>query len=97
MDSTDWCSMVCEPNGRIDPQGIYWLSEGTLHRNPSEFSELYVAFANGSLDAHDVPAYRFGTHALDVSSIRKFLPLMRGWDWKDPSHGQFERHAFRAA
>ena len=90
FDSTDWCSMVCEPNGNIDPQGIYWLSKDTLERNPSEFTDLYARFANGKLRAADIPAYHFGTHVLDLCSVRKFLPLMRGWDWKEPAHTQYE-------
>ncbi len=91
IDSTDWCSMVCQANGHIDPQGIYWLSPGTLNRNASELSDVYVSLASGTISGSDIPSYAFHMGALDICQVRKFLPLLADWEWR----GILDReHAF---
>lgn len=83
IDSTDWCSLVRQANGNIDPQGIYWLERGTLRRNASELSEIYTALARGQITALDIPAYRF-QEPLD-HQLRGLLPKMEHWDWRSPA------------
>src|SRR5436305_7484153 len=41
IDSTDWDTQVCQPNGRVDPQGIFWLDAERRVRHPSELSDLF--------------------------------------------------------
>lgn len=82
IDSTDWCSLVKEAKGCIDPQGIFWLDNRTLKRNHSELSELYRALALGQITSKDIPAYRFQA-PLD-KDLAAFAPMMEHWDWKNP-------------
>lgn len=82
VDSTDWCSLVCEPNRRIDPQGIYWLSPD-FERQGSELSRLFARLARGEIGAADLPAYRFGADALGPRGVGKYLGRMTGWDWRE--------------
>jgi beta-glucosidase/6-phospho-beta-glucosidase/beta-galactosidase len=86
IDSTDWCSLMREPNRRIDPQGIYYLSD-RFDRQRSELSDLYARLARGEIGAADLPAYRFEEPVLVGRRVGKFLPYMEGWDWRegDPS------------
>lgn len=82
IDSTDWCSLVRKARGNIDPQGIYWLEQGSLRRNASELSDIYTALARGQITSEDIPAYRFRA-PLD-ESLRAFMPMMKHWDWQTP-------------
>lgn len=82
IDSTDWGSLVRVPNRSIDPQGIYYLS-ADFDRQGSELSRLYADLVQGEIGAADLPAYRFEDAVLDGRGVRKFLPQMTGWDWKD--------------
>jgi beta-glucosidase/6-phospho-beta-glucosidase/beta-galactosidase len=82
IDSTDWCSMVKEAKGCVDPQGIYWLDRQTLRRTPSELSDIYKALACGQMTSKDIPAYRF-QEPLDTA-LAGFMPLMEHWDWVEP-------------
>jgi hypothetical protein len=92
IDSTDWCSLVREPNRRVDPQGIYWL-DGAFERRGSELSELYGRLARGEIGADDLPAYRFEEAVLDGRGVRKFLGQMRGWDWREGEPSRARRLA----
>jgi beta-glucosidase/6-phospho-beta-glucosidase/beta-galactosidase len=82
IDSTDWCSLVKDANGCVDPQGIYWLDRDNMNRHSSELSEIYTSLAKGEITSKDIPAYRFRApldHAL--ASMR---PLMQRWPWGEP-------------
>ncbi len=59
VDSTDWDSQVCEPNGRVDPQGIFWLDTERWIRHPSELSDLFGRLARGELRPGELPTYPF--------------------------------------
>lgn len=83
VDSTDWCSLVKKARGHIDPQGVYWLSEGTMERNSSELSDLYTALATGQITSADIPAYRF-LPPVD-HQLAGFMPMMDHWEWKVPT------------
>ncbi len=83
IDSTDWCSLVKEARGCVDPQGIYWLDRDTLKRNPSELSDVYAALAKGQITSKDIPAYHFQP-PLD-EGLAGLMPMMRHWDWRAPS------------
>ena len=74
IDSTDWCSLVREANGRIDPQGIFYLCHN-LRRNDSELSEIFASLASGAISSKDIPAYHF-ISPLD-EELAGFLPLMK--------------------
>jgi beta-glucosidase len=82
IDSTDWCSLVREASGKIDPQGIYHLDCMSLRRNDSELSEIFAALAAGAISSKDVPAYRFQS-PLDTE-LAGFLPLVKHWQWREP-------------
>lgn len=82
IDSTDWCSLVCRAEGKIDPQGIYHLDTKAMRRNASELSELFASLACGETKARDIPAYRFQP-PLDME-LAGFLPLMSHWNWREP-------------
>ena len=86
IDSTDWCSLVTQARGHIDPQGIFWLDDQTLSRNSSELSEVFTALAVGEADADDIPAYRF-QKPLD-EELNGLMPFMEHWDWIDPGIGR---------
>lgn len=81
IDSTDWCSLVRQANGRIDPQGIYHLTGENMRRNSSELSEVFASLACGAISSADIPAYTFQT-PLDVE-LAGFLPLMNHWQWQE--------------
>ena len=84
IDSTDWCSMVKEAKGCVDPQGIYWLDRKTLRRTPSELSDIYRALALGQMTSKDIPAYRFLPPL--GAALKGLRPLMAHWNWVNP-HG----------
>ncbi len=81
IDSTDWCSLVKEANGIVDPQGIFYLDE-KKRRRASELSEIYTALAAGRITSKDIPAYRFQA-PLDAQ-LEGFMPLMGHWQWREP-------------
>ncbi|HYP50106.1 MAG TPA: family 1 glycosylhydrolase [Pyrinomonadaceae bacterium] len=83
IDSTDWCSLVREANGNVDPQGIFYLDRDCRKRNPSELSEIFTALARGEITSKDIPAYRFQS-PLD-HHLEAFLPMMAHWNWRDPA------------
>ncbi len=80
IDSTDWCSLVREANGRIDPQGIFHLCHN-LRRNDSELSEIFASLASGAISSKDIPAYCFMSPLDD--ELAGFLPLMKHWQWRE--------------
>jgi hypothetical protein len=82
IDSTDWCSLCREPNRRIDPQGVYYLSE-SFNRMESELSQLYARLARGEIGSAEIPAYRFEEPVLVGRRVGKYLPLMKDWEWKE--------------
>ena len=82
IDSTDWDTLVKEANGRVDPQGIYWLDQQRTVRHASELSEVFTALASQTLAIHEIPAYHFQPPLREV--LQGFRPLMRHWDWKTP-------------
>ncbi|HEY0051126.1 MAG TPA: family 1 glycosylhydrolase [Pyrinomonadaceae bacterium] len=82
IDSTDWCSLVKEANGNIDPQGIFYLDKDCRKRNASELSEIFTALARGRISSKDIPAYRFQA-PLD-HQLEAFLPMMAHWQWREP-------------
>jgi beta-glucosidase/6-phospho-beta-glucosidase/beta-galactosidase len=81
IDSTDWCSLVKEANGTIDPQGIYYLDDN-FRRCESELTEVYAALARGKMTAKDIPAYCFQPPCDE--QLQGLLPLMDHWDWREP-------------
>jgi beta-glucosidase/6-phospho-beta-glucosidase/beta-galactosidase len=82
IDSCDWCSLVREANGAIDPQGIFYLDE-QRRRHASELSEIFAALARGEItSARQIPAYRFQPPVDE--HLNAFLPMMRHWDWREP-------------
>lgn len=82
IDSCDWCSLVREANGNVDPQGIYRLDAERHERISSELSEIFAALAQGEITSKDIPAYHFKRPSNRV--LKNFLPLMKDWDWKTP-------------
>jgi beta-glucosidase/6-phospho-beta-glucosidase/beta-galactosidase len=97
IDSTDWCSLVREANGFIDPQGIFYLDE-RFRRCESELSEIFAALAQGKITSQDIPAYHFQS-PID-EQLRGLQPLMAHWDWKMPPvsnrHHIGKRHISRS-
>ncbi|MBA2378235.1 MAG: family 1 glycosylhydrolase [Blastocatellia bacterium] len=83
IDSTDWCSLVKEARGCVDPQGIYWLDRQTMQRNASELSEVYTALAKGQITSKDIPAYHFQPPLDELLS--GLMPMMRHWGWRQPT------------
>lgn len=81
IDSTDWCSLVRQANGNVDPQGIYYLDSDCQQRNASELSEIYALLAGGKISSKDIPAYRF-LSPLD-EQLKGFLVMMRHWQWQE--------------
>src|SRR5205085_4848862 len=74
IDSTDWCSLVREARGLVDPQGIYCL-DGECHtRSGSEFSEIFGSLARGEITSKDIPAYPF-KKPLD-KTMKSLMPFM---------------------
>lgn len=82
VDSTDWCSLVCRAEGKVDPVGIYWLDARRWERHGSELSRCFARLARGEMSAAEVPAYRF--QAPWKKSLEGFRPFMTDWDWQDP-------------
>lgn len=87
IDSTDWCSLVKKADGKVDPQGIYYLDRDRRKRNASELSEIFVALARGEISSKDIPAYRFRA-PLD-KQLKGFLPMMDHWNWQDKSEHSY--------
>ncbi|MFN2502035.1 MAG: family 1 glycosylhydrolase [Pyrinomonadaceae bacterium] len=81
IDSTDWCSLVTEAKGCIDPQGIYWLDE-SFARNASELSDIFGMLARGEITSQDIPAYYFQA-PLD-HQLAGFMSMMEHWNWQMP-------------
>lgn len=74
IDSTDWDTQVCQPNGRVDPQGIFWLDEDRDVRHASELSDLFGRLARGEIAPRDLPAYPFSPGV--ETYLAGFLPLL---------------------
>jgi hypothetical protein len=91
IDSTDWDTLLREANGRVDPQGIYWLDERRVVRHASELSEIFTALACGTITSKDIPAYRF--RAPVDKALEGFLPLMQHWRWKQPTRPRLKKTA----
>jgi beta-glucosidase/6-phospho-beta-glucosidase/beta-galactosidase len=91
IDSTDWCSLVREANGNVDPQGIFYLDKDCRRRNASELSQIFTALARGEITSKDIPAYRFQA-PLD-HHLEAFLPMMSHWNWREPIWQEAKRKA----
>jgi beta-glucosidase/6-phospho-beta-glucosidase/beta-galactosidase len=89
LDSLDWCSLLAENEGSIDPVGVIWLDEH-LERHESSVSRAYAAVARGARAA-DLPAYRL-TRGM-AASITGLLPLMSHFDWLEPPLDEVRAHA----
>jgi len=95
IDSTDWCSLVKDAKGCVDPQGIFWLDRESLRRNHSELSEIYTALAKGQITSKDIPAYHFQA-PLD-EALESLMPMMAHWKWQSPGlHGGHVRRIRKA-
>ena len=79
IDSTDWCSLVRRAEGKVDPQGIYYLCSD-LQRNASELSEIFASLACGAISSKDIPAYRFESPL--NKELAGFSSLMKHWRWR---------------
>ncbi|MDB5663806.1 family 1 glycosylhydrolase [Cypionkella sp.] len=82
IDSTDWCSLCREPNRRIDPQGIYYLSQ-SFDRKPSQLSEIYAKLVAGEIGSAEIPAFRMEDTVLTDRRVGKFLVHMTDFEWKE--------------
>ena len=82
VDSTDWCSLVCRAEGKVDPVGIYWLDSARWDRHVSELSECFGRLGRGEMTAADLPAYRFQRPW--NRNLQGFQSFMRHWDWLEP-------------
>lgn len=82
IDSTDWCSLVKKADGKVDPQGIFYLDRDRRRRNPSELSEIFSSLARGEISSKDIPAYAFCA-PLD-KQLEHFSPLTAHWKWHRP-------------
>jgi beta-glucosidase/6-phospho-beta-glucosidase/beta-galactosidase len=80
IDSTDWCSLVTEANGNIDPQGIYYL-DCQHNRVASELSDIFARLVRGEINSGDIPAYRFQSPLDEL--LENFLPMMNHWQWSE--------------
>lgn len=89
IDSTDWCSLLRNADGSIDPQGIFYLDDQNLRRNSSELSTTFSSLAEGSISSKNIMAYRFQS-PLD-KELAGFLPLMKNWSWTEPFCCQHNR------
>jgi hypothetical protein len=83
VDSTDWCSLVCRAEGKVDPVGIYWLDDDRWKRHASELSDCFGRLARGEMTIDELPAYRFQPPWDE--SLQGFLGFMDHWDWEEPS------------
>jgi beta-glucosidase/6-phospho-beta-glucosidase/beta-galactosidase len=81
VDSTDWCSLVCKAEQKVDPVGIYWLDAERWERHGSELSECYGRLARGEMTVDEIPAYRFVRPW--KRNLQGFARFMAHWDWKD--------------
>jgi beta-glucosidase/6-phospho-beta-glucosidase/beta-galactosidase len=79
VDSTDWCSLVCKAEQRVDAVGIYWLDDERWERHGSELSECFRGLAQGTLESQDLPAYRFEPPW--DAALAGYRPLMAHWTW----------------
>lgn len=91
IDSTDWCSLVKEANGNVDPQGIFYL-DCNHRRRASELSEIFASLARGEITSKDIPAYRFQSPVNE--QLSGFLPMMEHWQWREPG-SQIRKHKSR--
>jgi beta-glucosidase/6-phospho-beta-glucosidase/beta-galactosidase len=89
IDSTDWCSLVREAKGLIDPQGIICLEGECFARRSSELSEIFSALARGEITSRDIPAYQFRPPLSRV--LKSLMPFMEHWQWRSPLTGKFVR------
>lgn len=58
IDCTDWDSLVTQPNGNIDPQGIVVLDE-ELNRKENIFSTSIKKLNKGEITIDEVPSFDF--------------------------------------
>jgi beta-glucosidase/6-phospho-beta-glucosidase/beta-galactosidase len=95
IDSTDWDSLLRQPNGHIDPVGLYVLEEGSLARLDSELPRLYRGLAQGTLTGSDLPAYRFLTPVSE--QLAGWQPRLGDWPWQQPRLEALPRWAWPEA
>ena len=81
IDSTDWANLCTSCTSKVDPQGIWRLSnrDNRWKRRPSELSKLYAMLAKGAVSAEALPAYPFSP-SLD-HDLSGYVKLMRHWNW----------------
>lgn len=60
IDTTDWSNCCTRVTREVDPQGIWSLDPGTLHRVDTELSAVYSQLARGKIRAAQIPARSFG-------------------------------------
>jgi hypothetical protein len=82
VDSTDWSSLVCRDEQKVDAVGIYWLDDERWHRRASELSECFGKLARGEMSAREIPAYHF--QAPWKKNLQGYLRFMEHWDWVEP-------------
>lgn len=82
IDSTDWCSLVCRAERKVDPVGIYWLDEDCRERHESELSDCFGRLARGEMSVEELPAYPF-RRPWD-KNLMVYRHLMEDWDWREP-------------
>jgi beta-glucosidase/6-phospho-beta-glucosidase/beta-galactosidase len=82
VDSTDWDSLVCEAQDKVDPVGVYWLDSERWTRHGSELSECFGRLARGEMTAGEVPAYLFQSPW--DGNLAGYLPFMEHWHWQEP-------------
>ncbi|HYG63480.1 MAG TPA: family 1 glycosylhydrolase, partial [Thermoanaerobaculia bacterium] len=58
VDSTDWCSLVCRAEKKVDAVGIYWLDDDRWARHASELSDCFGRLARGEMSVQALPSYR---------------------------------------
>lgn len=83
IDSTDWCSLVREAKGIVDPQGIFCLDNDCTERNASELSDVFAALAAGKICSKDLPAYHFAA-PLD-ETLKNYGQFTKDWEWREIS------------
>lgn len=80
IDSCDWDSLLRNPRGRVDPQGIFWLSKGRRVRHPSVFSDWYGRLARDEAHWSEIPATPFSRGCLRWVRQHRDC-LMADWPW----------------
>ena len=89
LDSIDWDSMLSLSLNRVDPVGVWSVSEDG-RRRPTVFTQEWTRVVAGA-PAKDLPAYPFEHPCKE--RLSGFAPLMAHWSWLDV--GRHNRLALR--